>query len=1260
MISTNENGLLVLTSTTNVTLEQSKATLCVNKYFESIRFTTRPAFTVDTLPNGKFISTLDFPQEFDTAPRITGTEQMSKKLAKGSVAIFACQWLYDQQLLNDHFQHNPVHTHHPKQRTKEEQAKAAQKKWKQLRKALTVESFQRIGCHWLYREDLSEAEEDDEERDEEREEKAVDEEILPTATLVMDSAADSGGMALYSASGTKLDIHDGLGYLHHYCQSVRNMKLVKLTVETLPNGKYVGYAELPEELNAVQLVGPEQNTQKYAKGAVALVGVKWLYDHQLINDNFHTKHRCRKNNVGKFKPNLKPVLVAPDEYQDLVEVSEYFYRVEGTGAIISLDTSIDLLHDFCQTLLHAHLRPRYYYEEHSDRPRYSCRLELPDMLDIKPIQGPRLSNKIKAKKTVSVLGCRAVYTKKLMDANLRSLYQAMEETKDGELVALTDNPNPKKNKSADAIEPESDNSTVKMCTVPPPDAELLDLEPVEFDEEQEKCTFHVYSLKSKTHSYKLGLMTKTAIPLTEFNVMKSIDAWDDDQVVEMTIDAHTEISLSFQEFGPLIEYYIRLSHMIFFGAYRTLKNIIAEIDAIAPGVEYDANHPALISFKNNKGYLLVPLSAQDNDELKIDWNHLEMVLGRPFTRTIWPDPFVNNPEQISDLFEDAIIVVRYRHFNLYKVRGMTDTTIAEALKVREGDGRDTRTYWQTIVKDRIEDPTTPILGQFYHYKMLDEADQTQKLVHVSQMHHHLTKYRRSMDPKEGSKSLNKERLLLPEFCEKLQFPASIHSEAIEIFPMMNQFEGYCQCRRLRRVVYESMCASAPEYGDICPELHQIMQQIDLSAIYEATQKPDYERLEIFGDAFLKFETTWYFYVHAEKTTPEGDLCNFRESLIRNDHLLSLAIQKKLFLYFRCPAMMKTAPNQYWLPSGVQAIEHTPILVRGKSISDTIEALIGAYVASGGEMAGREFMRFIGIPCLDRSIRSSPFPSHLKKSVPTLTHSWTDAFTNLLEDKTMEHDELLQSLQDKLGYQFSNVNLLIEALTHASAGNPTIEPHPDEGSSRTTPSEASSSSSTTIPSYERLEFLGDAVLEYVAMGCVFEKHPEYIQGQLSRWKHMCVSNMVLSQTGILFFEIHEVIRHGSKSYAKKIKAARKWKQSVKHSSHWHDLHPDQMRQLMHELEEMEAQESEEEVMSPATSTSVILEADVRRKQEHSQQFPKLFADVFEALIGAVFLDCQYNLAIIRDSFLAPIQTMVGPQIERLASDYAISKPDLTFV
>lgn len=78
------------------------------------------------------------------------------------------------------------------------------------------------------------------------------------------------------------------------------------------------------------------------------------------------------------------------------------------------------------------------------------------------------------------------------------------------------------------------------------------------------------------------------------------------------------------------------------------------------------------------------------------------------------------------------------------------------------------------------------------------------------------------------------------------------------------------------------------------------------------------------------------------------------------------------------------------------------------------------------------------------------------------------------------------LEDRLGYRFKSPDLLERALTHSSAV-------PEMRAERA----ADPADAAAIQDNERLEFLGDAVLELLAREYLLESFPEWSEGQLSK-------------------------------------------------------------------------------------------------------------------------------------------------------------------
>jgi len=84
---------------------------------------------------------------------------------------------------------------------------------------------------------------------------------------------------------------------------------------------------------------------------------------------------------------------------------------------------------------------------------------------------------------------------------------------------------------------------------------------------------------------------------------------------------------------------------------------------------------------------------------------------------------------------------------------------------------------------------------------------------------------------------------------------------------------------------------------------------------------------------------------------------------------------------------------------------------------------------------------------------------------------------------------LEEFQERLGIKFSNLSLLNQALTHISY--------------------AQSLDKKGIAYNERMEFLGDAVLELVVVEYLFRKYPHLNEGELSKFRSIIVSEEALS-------------------------------------------------------------------------------------------------------------------------------------------------------
>ncbi|MHC4444270.1 MAG: ribonuclease III [Planctomycetota bacterium] len=87
---------------------------------------------------------------------------------------------------------------------------------------------------------------------------------------------------------------------------------------------------------------------------------------------------------------------------------------------------------------------------------------------------------------------------------------------------------------------------------------------------------------------------------------------------------------------------------------------------------------------------------------------------------------------------------------------------------------------------------------------------------------------------------------------------------------------------------------------------------------------------------------------------------------------------------------------------------------------------------------------------------------------------------------MIEKETLQTVQEIIGYKFKDTQLLVSSLTHASIANGRVN------------------------SNERLEFVGDAILGMVVCNELYNRFPDYLEGELTKIKSAVVSRRTCAQ------------------------------------------------------------------------------------------------------------------------------------------------------
>lgn len=233
---------------------------------------------------------------------------------------------------------------------------------------------------------------------------------------------------------------------------------------------------------------------------------------------------------------------------------------------------------------------------------------------------------------------------------------------------------------------------------------------------------------------------------------------------------------------------------------------------------------------------------------------------------------------------------------------------------------------------------------------------------------------------------------------------------------------------------------------------------------------NYERLEFLGDSFLKMATSISLFC-LKPDDNEYDYHVNRMCLICNRNLFNTASKIGLHQYIRSRGFARHG----WYPPGLTllhgrnyvrhlASESTHALSE-KTIADVCEALIAASLLSAGEnhrfdMAVQAVTLFVDSETHTATSWADYLASYSKPAYQIQAPDPVDA-------------DLAKKIFERLGYQFRYPRLLRSAFKHPS--------HP--------------TSWVKVPCYQRLEFLGDALLDMVCIEYLFhlfkDKDPQWL-------------------------------------------------------------------------------------------------------------------------------------------------------------------------
>ncbi|KAK5683827.1 Dicer-like protein 1 [Elasticomyces elasticus] len=388
-------------------------------------------------------------------------------------------------------------------------------------------------------------------------------------------------------------------------------------------------------------------------------------------------------------------------------------------------------------------------------------------------------------------------------------------------------------------------------------------------------------------------------------------------------------------------------------------------------------------------------------------------------------------------------------------------------------------------------------------------------------------FRRNMLAPAGPKevALRTKAILCPEPLRISALPPTI-AESCFVWPaIIHRFESYLialeacdlvgvQCSP--QMALAAFTKDSDNSGD-----HQTGERIN----FQSGMGDNYERLEFIGDTFLKTATTISVYIQRPKDNEE-EFHNRRKDMLCNQNLYNVAVELELYEYIRSIAFSR----RLWYPEGLNLLEgkgvnkdeSTAIVKHAlgeKTIADVCEALIGAAYLTHDKPEERwEPSQHEPAVRAVTTLVKSPNHAMMKWSDYSAAYALPAYQTGEVSASQMD---LAQKVESELPYHFKYPKLLRSAFIHPS--QPLV--------------------SEKVPNYQRLEFLGDALLDQASITYLFNRYPAADPQWLTEHKMAMVSNKFLGAVcvNIGFYKhlrhSHSALQHQITAYATELEEAR---------------------------------------------------------------------------------------------------------------------------
>lgn len=920
-------------------------------------------------------------------------------------------------------------------------------------------------------------------------------------------------------------------------------------------------------------------------------------------------------------PMLNPIHTSPDS----------MYQVESTGAVVSLNSAVGLIHFYCSQLpsdRYSILRPEFIMQKH-EKPggsvEYSCKLQLPCNAPFEKLEGPICSSIRLAQQAVCLAACKKLH----------------------EMSAFTDMLLPDRGIGEGEKTEQNDEGDPVPGTArhrefyPEGVAEVLRGEWILSGRDCCQSSQFIKLYMYYVNCVDVGTSKDPFLAqLSNFSIVfgNELDA----EVLSMTMDlfvAKTMITKASLVFHGPIE--ITERQLVLLKSFHVrLMSIVLDVDVDPSTTPWD---PA-------KAYLFVPVGAEKCTDAfrEIDWTLVNSIVNtdawnNPLQKAR-PDVYLGTNERTlgGDRREYGFGKLRngttfgQKAHPTYGIRGAIaefDVVKASGLVPARDRGflNDSQKHGKLFMADSCWDAkdlagmvvTAAHSGKRFYvdsicYNMNAENSFPRKEGYLGPLEY--SSYADYYKQKYGVELVYTKQPLIRargvSYCKNLLSPRFEHSEAKEgvnfsenhdktyyvylppelcvVHPLPGSLVRGAQRLPsiMRRVESMLLAVQLKEIIDYPVPATKILEALTAASCQETFC---YERAELLGDAYLKWVVSRFLFLKYPQKH-EGQLTRMRQQMVSNMVLYQFALNKTLQSYIQAD---RFAPSR-WAAPGVLPVfdEETresepsifgeePVLgnevqkdfdddyadsiqedgeidgdsgcyrvLSSKTLADVVEALIGVYYVAGGKIAANHLMKWIGIHAeLD--------PQEIP---PPKIYNIPDSIMRSINFDTLE---------SIMGIKFQNKGFLVEAITHAS--------RPSSG----------------VSCYQRLEFVGDAVLDHLITKHLFFTYTDLPPGRLTDLRAAAVNNENFARVAVKH-KLHVHLRHGSSALET------------------------QIREFVKDVRE--------EISKSGFNSFGLGDCKA----------PKVLGDIIESIAGAIFLDSGYDTSAVWKVFQPLLDPMVTPE------------------